>query len=616
MDMSRHPISISNFHDFKTLRFYTLHLQKPSPPKKFTYYKRTKTAAVASSTPSSGPRPRSRRSSVADGLKGMANLLISKPKQDPPLHEFRKLTQLEQKMLASIMSHQPPPNVARDSVWWTEFAGRTKFEIGILPPQLRSYPNVLERGANHLMDNELRAAYREFCPMHQKLNQKLVRSMLHWVKRDVDIHIPAMIKPLRDTGRLTADVVNLFDKMTNASGMWLEKNNFQTFFGRRVPPKWKRQEDRCAACVLGRLGSDITVLTGLKAGMLARPRKRSGDGDRRMAYVDCMIKNFDNVAIREALTESTNVGNRVASLFTQWQADGGYEAGTSTVSRSNDENEYLPNASQYLPKPASGNQPATLRQPFDATHFPGYDASPEPATSSQPSSSRFPGSSRESLSRSPPLPPPASGMLPIAPTVYEPISWRTVYRTDASRPPTRGANDTIENLIEDYRRSVYDPSFGQEDHSGFDRDPDNGAEWAGQDGANNYVPGRYSPGFQEGGSRSIGSSASQRQSQHANRPSSSRTYSMRASRAVSPLESDSCPPRPSTSRNVPTQRPTGYGHQRSSSRRGSNSTLGSIDPRKMDSRRQDRMSRGTTFTDVSRNADQRRETRWEDIFKH
>jgi hypothetical protein len=90
------------------------------------------------------------------------------------------------------------------------------------------------------------------------------------------------------------------------------------------------------------------------------------------------------------------------------------------------------------------------------------------------------------------------------------------------------------------------------------------------------------------------------------------------SRPVSPLESDAFSTRPSTSSRyapTPTPRRTAHGYSRPSSRRGSNSTLGSIDPRKTDARRQDRTSRGTTFTDVSRNAEERRETRWEHIFK-
>ena len=236
--------------------------------------------------PSSPGQKHKRSSSFTERLEAFASstaksLLKSAAPHGPPLRRFQDMNDTERNLLSNILCHQPPPNASRDQSWWREYEAQTKSAILKLPDPLRGYPKLIDRWVNRMVDDEFRAYSKQLCSIHEKLNRMLVRSTLHFIKKDIDVTIPALLRPLKDAGKLIPEYAEVFDKMQDASAMWLNSQNFEAFFGRKPARKFRNQKDQCAACVVARLGSDINALIGLKAGMIMKSPRRPGDGSRR-----------------------------------------------------------------------------------------------------------------------------------------------------------------------------------------------------------------------------------------------------------------------------------------------------------------------------------------------
>src|ERR1700760_1118627 len=129
-----------------------------------------------------------------------------------PFRNFKQLSSRDQNLLAAILCHQPPPNIQqKSSSWWQTYASQTKKQILALPPTLRAYPSILTRFANARAKEAARSQSRMFCVVHQNLNRAVVRSILAWLQKEMDINIPGLLAPLHEGGLLTHSVAHIFD---------------------------------------------------------------------------------------------------------------------------------------------------------------------------------------------------------------------------------------------------------------------------------------------------------------------------------------------------------------------------------------------------------------------
>ena len=378
-----------------------------------------------------------------------------------PLPHFKKMSHHDRQLLAAILSNQPSPSTPQSSKLWVDYKLETKRLIAELPGHLRCYPGKIERFLNKHIEDDARSQMRALCPIHDKLNRRVVRSTLAWIKKEIDINIPAIIDPLEKAGHLIESDRKLFARLRDTSGMWLDSGIFWDFFKRSVHPKWARQTDRCAACVVSRLASDAKVIRALNAGMIIG-RTNPGES-RRMAYMECMIDRLADADRENVREQSLKLGRRLHQKFQEWEAS---QAGAADASE--DQGSTMSDA-----QPGSARHSIREDEPpmFDPAQIP-RPATPRGSIQRQPSHSRTPSRKMNG---------------PVSPrsSVYEPIPWRTPQwqpqeqqPQPASRRPTKQGQrrDTVGDLIDAYRHDTYEPNLGREDHFGF-KEEDEVEEW-------------------------------------------------------------------------------------------------------------------------------------------
>jgi hypothetical protein len=342
-----------------------------------------------------------------------------------PITHFKEMSDKDRDLYTQVLSCHPESKVPRNSQWFLEYAKRTKQEIKGLPPHLREYPGWLERRLNKHIEDDQRYHARVLCPLHDQLNRTLLKSTLHWIKKEIDLNIPAVLSPLAEAGLLSEKVFKLFTKLTNVSAMWVPASDFESFYKRKVDPKWEFQNDHCPACLLARIGRDAEALTALKAGMLIRAKPDEvTETSRRMLYINSMIDRLPSDNTERIKEDARNMGRSLQIILKRWKA--GREP-TSSPSRT-------PKAPAKEPKRSVPEPSTSVTFSIPATSPPAAIASPVSPRDSSPSSGS--DSNRE----------------------YTPASWRANL-AKANRP-----RDTIDELIDQYRRATLEPRLGRIDH--------------------------------------------------------------------------------------------------------------------------------------------------------
>jgi hypothetical protein len=323
------------------------------------------------------------------------------------LANFKQMSSTDRDLYAQILCCQPEPRVSRNSEWWQEYYRLTKKQIKALPAHLREYPNWLDRQLNKHIEDETRVQVRYLCPLHDQMSRILVRSILNWIRKEVDHYTPSVISPLIEEGHLSTNVVQRFTKLSNISAMWIAPHKFVSFYKREVDPKWEFQKDGCAACIIARMASDPEILISLKAGMHIRAKaEETKDPSRRMQYVECMIFRLPCDNTENIKEEANDLGRSLQIMLKKWAAG---QVLTSTPLKSGHESNSL-EPQNRLVTPAA-----------------------QPSVSS-------PSSNKDDVK-------------PKTSEEYEPIPWRVELANANKR------RDTIDNVIDQYHRATIEPSF-------------------------------------------------------------------------------------------------------------------------------------------------------------
>jgi hypothetical protein len=357
-------------------------------------------------------------------MQSSAAMSAQKSGAKPPLYSFRRMKETDLGLWASILCHQPPPNSSQpNNAWWSSYKHTTKDQIDTLPDHLRAYPSAFHRLLNRSQKDKTRAEARTLCPLHDKMNRALARSTLGWIKAEVDVNIPAVFFPLLKVGLLESDIQVYFEPLRDVTGMWTTPKKYQEAWGQLVKPKWAYQVDHCAACVLARFASDVNVVTAFKAGLIARRLDdfRKGRPSKRLSYVNHLISHFPN-------SESPNIKAEQMGKYVQRALE------------------------QFKENRKNIDQ-------VELSYRPSVDARP---ISVSPLTVQFP-TRPELRVDTQKLEPSKVKTDEYSPSVYSP----TPIRPHASENMPR---DVISQLIDQYRRTVWEPKLGSEDYSGFEAD--------------------------------------------------------------------------------------------------------------------------------------------------
>jgi hypothetical protein len=200
---------------------------------------------------------------------------------------YKELTWKELSLLASILSHQPPPTLPISASQHRTYARLTKTDIEKLPPRLQDHPNIIVRYLNRRWQDDERTSHRDLCPTHIKLNRNITHSLCRFIQNEIDISIPAIIDTLSNVNTLPLSIRRQFQELREVSGMWLSPESYSKRFEKVAPSRWQFQQDGCPACIISRLGGESQVLISLKAGMLTR--FRTCNRSKRHAFVDALI---------------------------------------------------------------------------------------------------------------------------------------------------------------------------------------------------------------------------------------------------------------------------------------------------------------------------------------
>ena len=342
-----------------------------------------------------------------------------------PLTNFREMSAAEREHYAKILCCQPEPRISYSSEWWQQYRHQTQKQIKALPAHLREHPNWLNRYLNKHIEDETRGKLRYLCSLHDQMSRSLVRSLFHWIRKEIDVCIPSVISPLVETGLLSTDVIQVFTRMSNVAAMWIAPNDFKHFYERKVDPKWEKQNDGCAACMIARLASDPNILLGLKAGMLIRAKSNEiTESSRRMHYVNCMIDKLPCDDTENVKEDALALGRSLQIMLKKWKTRQGLSS--TPVTPVGELKSLNPQNNLSISKPQSS--PLLI--------------------SSDPKDSK-----NESVGE------------------YEPIPWRV----DLAKANIR--HDTIDDLIEQYREATLESSPGRSDYfKSYEHDEDEGEE--------------------------------------------------------------------------------------------------------------------------------------------
>jgi len=352
-------------------------------------------------------------------MQSSAAMSAQNPGAKPPLKSFRRMKDMDLDLWASVLCHQPPPN----STWWNHYKSTTKDQISRLPDQLRAYPSHFQRLMNKSQNVRSRAEARNLCPLHDKMNRTLARSTLGWIKVEVDVNIPAVLFPLFKNNILEEDISVYFEPLKEVTGMWTTPKKYEEAWGSILKPKWVYQEDHCAACVLARFASDVKVVTAFKAGLIARrlDEFRGGKPSKRFTYVNLLLSHFPNS--EGASQKADQVGKHVQRALEQFKEN--------KRNRDQVQLSYKLSVDRRFRIVSPPTSP-TSEKPQLRVNTNGFDRPTSKADDSFPS-------------------------------MYSPVPIRP-------HSGERAGRDPISQLIDQYRRTVWEPMFGNEDSSGFEAD--------------------------------------------------------------------------------------------------------------------------------------------------
>ncbi|KAL9087361.1 MAG: hypothetical protein Q9165_006658 [Trypethelium subeluteriae] len=212
-----------------------------------------------------------------------------------PLRRYNHLSESEVSLLTRVFSNAPPQSTPRISPRHEAYANITQELIQALPSVLTTPPptkhffGLFTTDNNQCMVKDPRkldgSPFRGLCDLHSRLQCPLTHSILRFVLDEITCYMPRLFDlPFEPEYRL------LFELLVDVTSLYLRPVDFEKLWGRPSSQEWERQKNRCAACILARIGSDASVLVSLGAIYRARIREETYDFHLRVFWYDEWIR--------------------------------------------------------------------------------------------------------------------------------------------------------------------------------------------------------------------------------------------------------------------------------------------------------------------------------------
>jgi hypothetical protein len=173
--------------------------------------------------------------------------------------ETRRLSNNDMRKLVGILSGVPSGLIRKDEE--DAYVTKVKGAIKALPHQLRA-PKLSLRNSN-------------LCHLHKGLDDYLINDIWAWVKHEFEGAIGEFIWPIIVSGIISTYQELTIRQLEPVLQMWREDFDLAL----SPPPgrlpinagsRWHFQGNKCPACMLARIGSDLQVLGTLFMGMVCR----------------------------------------------------------------------------------------------------------------------------------------------------------------------------------------------------------------------------------------------------------------------------------------------------------------------------------------------------------
>ncbi|KAI9660592.1 MAG: hypothetical protein M1821_009944 [Bathelium mastoideum] len=210
------------------------------------------------------------------------------------LRRYIDLTGSQISLLTRVFSNAPPPDLIGTSPRHEAYAEITLDLINALPTALLTSPpnkhlfGLFTSDNNQCLVPDPRRSdgrpFKRLCHLHSRLQCPLVHSILRFVLDEITFYMPKIQElPFDPTER------SLFDQLVDVASLYMRPHNFEACWGRCPPVQWEHQRNKCAGCILARIGSDANVLIALSAVHRARVREEThGTQLRALWYEEWM----------------------------------------------------------------------------------------------------------------------------------------------------------------------------------------------------------------------------------------------------------------------------------------------------------------------------------------
>lgn len=242
---------------------------------------------------------------------------------------YRELEKKDIGRLTAILAHAPSPTTSTSAAIYHSYVKFTQEEIRQLPAHLRSMHS--SRALDRLLGSRHQGAQDGcLCDLHARLNERLVGSVFRFVRREIDVKIPAFLGRIRSELAQLPQYKDLLGVLDDVPGMWMPGGKYFKLFGHKPPIHYARQANACRACVLARLGSDPLAISALWVGVKLRVRDSktaNPEASVRVAWIEGWMAGLGEPACKSLLKASKSI---YANLKAELRASKPERSGSSS----------------------------------------------------------------------------------------------------------------------------------------------------------------------------------------------------------------------------------------------------------------------------------------------
>ncbi|KAI9705184.1 MAG: hypothetical protein M1820_005331 [Bogoriella megaspora] len=225
-------------------------------------------------------------------------------------------------LLTRVFSGAPPYGTHSSSPRHESYAKFTREMIENLPLEMITSPPekhlfgliTVNNNKCHELDprSEDGKTYRSLCALHARLRCPLVHSVLRFVLDEITVYMP----PLFDLD-FEADQRGVLHTLANVTSVYMSPQTFEERWGRPPAPEWERQKNKCAGCILARIGSSPNVLVALSAVWQSRIGEENFDYHLRTIWYREWMLAFGDQDGQALLDRSHELGRSMKQVRRQ-----------------------------------------------------------------------------------------------------------------------------------------------------------------------------------------------------------------------------------------------------------------------------------------------------------